>query len=111
MSSGPRRRRCARSASGSIPHAVRCASSWRSCVSRRRERGVALVAAVTALALMTAIAVAVARTTAVDQRLARDALLAIQADALARSGIAVATVALQVMKAGGSPDTQALDVG
>jgi len=80
-------------------------------VSRRHERGVALVAAVTALALMTAIAVAVARTTAVDQRLARDALLALQADALARSGIAVATFALQVMKAGGSPDTQALDVG
>jgi len=74
-------------------------------VSRRGERGVALVAAVTALAIMTVLAVGLAHTTVVDQRLARNARAALQADALARSGVAVAAVVLQETGASDAPDT------
>jgi general secretion pathway protein K len=63
-------------------------------VSRPRERGVALVAAVSALAVLTVLATGLAYTTAVDQHLARSALQALQADALARSGVAAAAVLL-----------------
>jgi general secretion pathway protein K len=63
-------------------------------VSRRRERGVALVAAVSALAVLVVLATGLAYTTAVDQHLARSALQALQADALARSGVAAAAVLL-----------------
>lgn len=74
-------------------------------MSRRNERGVALVAAVTALAVMTVLAVGLAHTTVVDQHLARNARAALQADALARSGVAVATVVLQETGARDAPDT------
>jgi len=72
-------------------------------VSRPGERGVALLAAVTALAVMTALAVGLAHTTVVDQHLARNARAALQADALARSGVAVAAVVLE--ETGDTPDT------
>jgi len=63
-------------------------------VSRRRERGVALLAAVAGLAVLGVLAVGLAHTSAVDQHLARNALAAVQADALARSGVAAAAVFL-----------------
>jgi general secretion pathway protein K len=63
-------------------------------VSARRDRGVALLAAVVALAVMTVLATALARTSAVDAQLARTALATLQADALARSGVAAATALL-----------------
>lgn len=84
-------------------------------MSRRRDAGVALVAAVGALALMTAMAVRLAHTTVLDQRRADDALASLQADALARSGIAVAAVVLAETNAADGPDTLhspwALDAG
>ena len=52
-------------------------------MSRRPERGVVLVAAVTALALMSALALGLAETTVLDERLAEKSLAALQADALA----------------------------
>lgn len=61
---------------------------------RRRERGVALVMAVAALAGLTAVAVGLASTAIVDQHLGRNALQLAQAEALARSGIATALVVL-----------------
>jgi general secretion pathway protein K len=90
-------------------------------VSRRREgsftdleRGVVLVAAVTALALMSVLALGLAETTVLDERLAEKSLAALQADALARSGVAVAAVVLAETGAG-APDTLgapwAVDVG
>jgi len=83
--------------------------------ARPPDRGVALVAAATVLAVISAVALALAHTTIVDQRLTRNALMAMQADALARSGVAVATVALAATSAGGAPDTLAspwaIDVG
>jgi len=72
-------------------------------VSRQHERGVALFAAVSALAVLSIVAVSLARTTIVDQRLAANALAALQAEALARSGIAVAAALLG--ESGGTPDT------
>ena len=72
-------------------------------MSRPRERGVALFAAVSALAVLSVVAVSLARTTLVDQRLAGNALAALQADALARSGVAVA--AALVGESGGAPDS------
>jgi len=63
-------------------------------VSARRDRGVAMLATVVALAVLTVLATALARTSAVDSHLARTALAALQADALARSGIAAATALL-----------------
>ena len=61
---------------------------------RRAERGVALVAAVAALAVLTVLATGLATTSVLDQHLARNALAALQADALARSGVAAAAVVL-----------------
>jgi general secretion pathway protein K len=55
---------------------------------------VALLATVVALAVMTVLATALARTSAVDAHLARTAMATLQADALARSGVAAATVLL-----------------
>jgi general secretion pathway protein K len=72
-------------------------------VCRRHERGVALFAAVSALAVLSVVAVSLARTTIVDQRLTTNALAALQAEALARSGVAVASAL--VGETGGSPDT------
>src|SRR6266705_2926809 len=65
-----------------------------------------LVAAVTALALMSVLALSLAETTVLDERLAEKSLAALQADALARSGVAVAAVVLAETCAAG-----ALDVG
>lgn len=72
---------------------------------RRRERGVALVAAVGGLAVLSALAVGFAYTAVVDQHLARNAVAAVQADALARSGVAAAAVVLR--ERGDGPDTLA----
>ena len=86
-------------------------------MSRRRDpaRGVVLVAAVTALALMSVLALGLAETTVLDERLAEKSLAALQADALARSGVAVAAVVLAETGAAGAPDTLgapwAVDVG
>ena len=63
-------------------------------MSARRDRGVAILATVVALALLTVLATALARTSAVDAHLARTALASLQADALARSGVAAATALL-----------------
>lgn len=71
----------------------------------RRERGVALLAAVVALGVLTALATGLARTSAVDAQLARNALATLQADALARSGVAAATALLAPAGAGTGIDT------
>ena len=63
-------------------------------MSRRAERGVALVAAVSALAVLSVLATGLATTSVLDQHLVRNALAALQADALARSGVAAAAVIL-----------------
>ena len=63
-------------------------------MSRRRERGVALLGAVVGLAVLGIVTLGLAHTAAVDQHLARNALAALQADALARSGVAAAAVFL-----------------
>jgi len=63
-------------------------------VSARRDRGVAMLATVVALAVLTVLATALARTSAIDAQLARTALATLQADALARSGVAAATALL-----------------
>jgi general secretion pathway protein K len=76
-------------------------------VSHRRERGVALLSAVGALAVLTVLAVGLAETAAIDQRRTSNALSTLQADALARSGVAVAAVVLAETGAGGAPDTLA----
>jgi len=79
------------------------------------ERGVVLVAAVTALALMSVLALGLAETSALDARLGEKSLAALQAQALARSGVAVAAVVLAETDAAGGPDTLgapwAVDVG
>ncbi len=74
-------------------------------MSRGRERGVALVAAAVALALLTTLVTGLATTSTLDQHLARNALAALQADALARSGVAAAAVALREWAAADAPDT------
>lgn len=61
-------------------------------MSPRRERGVALVTAVAALAILTVFATSLARTSLTEQRLAHHALGALQAEALARSGVSAAAV-------------------
>ncbi|HTD27703.1 MAG TPA: type II secretion system minor pseudopilin GspK [Candidatus Elarobacter sp.] len=74
-----------------------------------------LVAAVTALALMSVLALGLAETSALDARLGEKSLAALQAQALARSGVAVAAVVLAETDAAGGPDTLgapwAVDVG
>jgi general secretion pathway protein K len=74
-------------------------------VCRRRERGVALLAATAALAVLAVLATGLAHTAAVDRHLARHALAALQADALVRSGVAAAAVVLHESRTGGAPDT------
>lgn len=64
-------------------------------MSRPAEHGVALLAATAALATLTVLATGLAYTTVVDQHLARNALAALQADALARSGVAAAAVVVR----------------
>ena len=76
-------------------------------MSHRREQGVALLSAVGALAVLTVLAVGLAETAAVDHRRASNALSTLQADALARSGVAVAAVVLAETGGGGAPDTLA----
>jgi general secretion pathway protein K len=63
-------------------------------VCGRRNRGVALLGTVVALAVMTVLATGLARTSALDAHLARTALATLQADALARSGVAATTALL-----------------
>jgi len=74
-------------------------------VSRPGERGVALVAAVVALAILSVLATGLAHTSTVDQHLTRNALAALQADALARSGVAAAAVLLRETETPDAPDT------
>jgi general secretion pathway protein K len=74
-------------------------------MSRPRERGVALVAAVGALAVLTVLAVGLAETAADGQRRTTNALAGLQAEALARSGVAVAAVVVGETGADGAPDT------
>src|SRR5262249_57621931 len=57
------------------------------------------VAAVAGLAVPGVLAVGLARTTVLDQRLTENALAALQADALARSGVAAAAVVLDATTA------------
>jgi general secretion pathway protein K len=64
---------------------------------------VALFAAVSALAVLSVVAVGLARTTIVDQRLTTNALAALQAEALARSGVAIASALIG--ETSGLPDT------
>src|SRR5207244_13210216 len=64
---------------------------------------------------MSVLALGLAETTVLDERLAEKSLAALQADALARSGVAVAAVVLAETGAAGTPDTLrapwAVDVG
>src|SRR5207244_1141322 len=64
---------------------------------------------------MSVLALGLAETTVLDERLAEKSLAALQADALARSGVAVAAVVLAETGAAGAPDTLgapwAVDVG
>jgi type II secretory pathway component PulK len=69
------------------------------------EAGVALVAAVVALGTMSLLAVGLAYTSVVDQRLTQNALAALQADALARSGVTAAVVLLDERGDADQPDT------
>jgi general secretion pathway protein K len=78
-------------------------------VCPRRDRGVALVAATAALAILTVLATSLARTSLTEQRLARHALAALQAEALARSGVAAAAVWLDQRPDG--PDSLAAPWG
>jgi len=63
-------------------------------VSRGRERGAALLAAVTTLAVLAVVALGFASTAIVDAQLATNMLQALQAEALARSGVAATVVVL-----------------
>src|SRR5439155_246030 len=64
---------------------------------------------------MSVLALGLAERTVLDERLAEKSLAALQADALARSGVAVAAVVLAETGAAGAPDTLgapwAVDVG
>jgi len=73
-------------------------------VSRANERGVALLAAVSALSVLVVLATGLAWTTVVDQHLARHALAALEADALLRSGVAAAAVVLDERGDDDAPD-------
>jgi general secretion pathway protein K len=71
---------------------------------RRRERGVVLLAVVTALAVLSVLAVGTARTTIMSQRLTAHGRDLVQADALLRSATAVAATWLERHAASGLPD-------
>src|SRR3989442_8732214 len=64
---------------------------------------------------MSVLALGLAETTVLDERLAEKSLATLQSDALARSGVAVAAVALAETGAAGAPHTLgapwAVDVG
>lgn len=72
---------------------------------RRRERGVALLAATAALAVLSVLTLAMARTVTVEQRLVGHTVAAAQANALLRSGVTTAAVLLSDWAALGLPDT------
>jgi len=74
-------------------------------VSRRRERGVALLTATIALAVLGVLTLGLARTVTVEQRLVGATVAAAQADALLRSAVATASVLLTDWAALGLPDT------
>src|SRR5207344_1495629 len=102
----PRTPHCARCTSGSGRTRRPSPASWsRCCVCRRRERGLALLGAVAALAGLSLVAAAVATTAVRDQRRTREALATLQADALVRSGVTTAAALLSDWAALEQPDT------
>jgi general secretion pathway protein K len=74
-------------------------------VSRRRERGVALLGVVVALLALALVASGLATTAAVDRHRTAVALESLQADALARSAVATAAVLLNDEARRGEPDS------
>jgi general secretion pathway protein K len=72
---------------------------------RRTEQGVALVAVTMAVALLSVVAVALAVTATTGEHLATNALAVVQAEALARSGVAGARAALVDASRVDAPDT------
>ena len=74
-------------------------------MSRRREHGVALLGAVMALTALTLVATGLATSATVDRRRTADALEGMQADALARSAVATASVLLAEQSHIGEPDS------
>jgi general secretion pathway protein K len=72
---------------------------------RATERGVALVAVTMAVAVLAVVAVALALTATTGEHLASNALAVVQAEALARSGVAGARVALADAARVATPDT------
>src|SRR6185369_15226420 len=81
------------------------ASWWSWCMRRPAERGVALVAVTMAVAVLAAVAVGMAVTATTGDRLAANALAVVQAEALARSGVAAARAALVDASRAGGDDT------
>jgi len=75
-------------------------------VCRSCERGVALVAAAAGLALLSILATGLAYTAVLAHHLARNALAAVQADALLRSGVAAAAVVLRETSVRGMVDSE-----
>jgi general secretion pathway protein K len=74
-------------------------------VSRRRERGLALLGVVVALTALTLVAGGLAASAALDRRRTADALETFQADALVRSAVATAGVLLIDQARTGEPDS------
>jgi general secretion pathway protein K len=74
-------------------------------VSRRRERGIALLGVVAALTALALVATGLATTATVDRRRTAGALESLQADALARSAVTTAAVLLGEQARTGEPDT------
>lgn len=72
---------------------------------RTSERGIALVAVTMAVAVLSVVAVALAVTATTGEHLATNALAVVQAEALARSGIAGARAALVDASRVDAPDT------
>jgi general secretion pathway protein K len=74
-------------------------------VSRRRERGIALLGVVVALSALALVATGLATTATIDRRRTADALESLQADALARSAVTTAAVLLGDQARSGEPDS------
>jgi general secretion pathway protein K len=74
---------------------------------RSAERGVALVAVTMSVAVLAVVGLGLADTAATGDRLAANALAVVQAEALARSGVAGARAALVDASQAGAPDTLA----
>jgi general secretion pathway protein K len=74
-------------------------------VSHRRERGIALLGVVIALAALVLVATGVATTATLDRRRTADALETLQADALARSAVTTAAALLGEQARSGEPDS------